>query len=132
MRELKFRIYYPKPQKCRTCGTKLHPGNFDVVETIGISEEAIEDNQIICQYIERKDKNGIEIYEGDIVKETYEHNSGNRLYEIKYCEAGCDCILAFHPIDKNDKHANYYYGGWESEKNFEIVGNIYENPELME
>lgn len=66
-----------------------------------------------------KDKNGTEIYEGDIVKNIYDE-----IYVVKWLDAG------FYLEEK-------YNGGFDySELHFgdnkEIVGNIYENPELLE
>lgn len=66
-----------------------------------------------------KDKNGVEIYEGDIVKNIYDE-----IYVVKWFDAG------FHLEEK-------YNGGFDySELHFgdnkKVIGNIYENPELLE
>ena len=71
----------------------------------------------IMQYTGLKDKNGKEIYEGDVLKSPYP-NCKN--IEIKWMTGGC---------------CNFVATGWDWDqdciKNFEVIGNIYENPELI-
>lgn len=73
------------------------------------------DRHILMQYTGLKDKNGKEIYEGDMVANTNKEN-----FAVVWDELGW-------AID-NDKH---HYTGWVPERT-EIIGNIYENPELLD
>ena len=83
------------------------------------------------QYTGLKDKNGKEIYEGDIYK------SNGYYYEIIFHE-GAFCVSkigVFDPVPVNWKGQSSEGSDdciieqWSSE--FEIIGNIYENPELL-
>lgn len=65
-----------------------------------------------------KDKNGVEIYEGDIVENIYK--------EIGFIK-NCNDALCF-----SRKERNFYLSGIGAGRPFKILGNIYENPELLE
>ncbi|MCX5699606.1 MAG: YopX family protein [Candidatus Omnitrophica bacterium] len=65
------------------------------------------------------DKNGKEIYEGDVVK----LEGMDRCFIVKYNYAG------FEAVDKENRLG---LGEWYADKRIEVIGNIYENPELLE
>lgn len=85
----------------------------------------------ILQFTGLFDKNGIEIYEGDIV------NDGC-LYMIKYInnltwDSGGSMHPGFYLVGKNNESDEY---GFEMDyhidfRNCEVIGNIYENKELL-
>jgi len=66
-----------------------------------------------------KDKNGTEIYEGDIVKNIYDE-----IYTVKWFDA------AFYLEEKYNGGFDYHELHFEDNK--KVIGNIYENPELLE
>ena len=77
------------------------------------------------EYTGLKDKNGKEIYEGDIIKN--EH-SWNKITQVIFGEFiaddtyyGCPCAFVTSDEDCNQLSSR-----------IEIIGNIYENPELLE
>ena len=70
---------------------------------------------ILMQYTGLKDKNGKEIYEGDIVNE----NIQDRNYKIIFENGG---FLG----EAEDGHVLFF-----GNKHVEVIGNIYENPELV-
>lgn len=84
-------------------------------------------DQCIEQYTGLKDKNSKEIYEGDIVQ----IDSMDEL-RVGYVELVADqyCIVC----GEEDGHkivAEFYYYS-KPEENCEVIGNIHDNPELLE
>ncbi|MFH5827319.1 YopX family protein [Clostridium perfringens] len=136
-RELKFRVWD------KTSDSMLYQDDFERVEldtknkmvTLIAEEESDKSHYVldyedgieaeILQYTGLKDKNGKEIYEGDILINTNKSklNLGieNQKYLIVYRALG----FGLKPLFKGMALKFNY-------TDLELIGNIYENPELLE
>lgn len=84
------------------------------------------DYEPIQQYTGLKDKNGKEIYEGDIVMYKYESSENTELNITETVEFANG---SFYPLPYNDTDSPEYYT--YKTYDFEVIGNIYENSELL-
>jgi len=90
-----------------------------------------DDNYVLMQCTGLMDKNKMPIFEGDILKETYvsEGSTYTDITVVKYDEKSAGFIMARPAFEKDIT----YFDDINLEKeNFVVIGNIYENPELLE
>ena len=121
MREIKFRAWEKHLKKMFLPDTlaRLHfngelPYCFYTIKGQMITHKAL----VLMQYTGLKDKNGIEIYEGDILKDI-DSVVGN----VFFADGG-------FKVDYG-KRGDYWLASREGAVVI-IIGNIYENPELLE
>ena len=140
MREIKFRgldkkgnwhygFYWEAPDGTTWIKEKIsesHYADFEVIrETVG-------------QFINLPDKNGKEIYDGDIVKchkftQELGENLGVREGEKEFI---AEIVFDTYGGTRVKLPSGGYFFVWEyeegwHEESLEVIGNIYENPELL-
>lgn len=84
-------------------------------------------NIILMQFTGILDKNKQEIYEGDIIKVSSGNWSGN--WEVIYSSGAAKFCIKGRVMGTYGKLITKI---WAIPKHGEIIGNIYENPELLE
>lgn len=141
MREIKFRAW-DKEQNCmlssKATGLIIHfdgtVNAYDSEATL-IGTEFINELEVM-QYTGLKDKHGKEIYEGDVVKYTLKSYYNKTVTEMipvtwgSYSDGGeyvdnVECWMIRYK-SLSDICDNKY------NQSVEVIGNIYENPELLE
>ena len=99
---------------------------------LGFNEFIEVDEESVCQCTGLKDKNGNLIWENDVVKATVRQNSlcqsssYSDFYQVAYHENNCYFYL------KKKNNNLLFDGNWSYYiKNIEVIGNIFDNPELI-
>lgn len=100
-------------------------GNIWIIDEDSVAGEWIVNNDIhLMQSTGLKDKNGKEIFEGDIV------DYKGREAVVKWHGSYASFIYRF--VDGLKERVSEWDPLFLACYNFEVIGNIYENPELLE
>jgi len=105
MRELKFRSWD---------GTKMSTNYMMLRNTDGVLFSSVPD-VVIMQFTGLLDKNGKEIYEGDILEFNYSRSGNKTVFDVRWRGKG------FKPTRMSTSNRS----------EMEVIGNIYESPDLL-
>jgi len=126
MRKIKFRVWDKEDKEW-----------IDVEYTIVGALRNVENwdgDCVLMQYTGLKDKNGKEIYEGDVYKveynDTYDFAYYKVVYDSEEASFYCECV-AMHHKEKGFKDISQggYCNFCLSSRKGEVIGNIYDNME---
>jgi len=121
MRETKFRGYDKKNKKMldmsELCFIEMGSYNSLLLDVLDGTNKDIE----LLQYTGLKDKNGVDIYEGDIIKSI----KGN-VHWIRYNELEA----RYKAVNKDDVSC-HISKRWIDKFSKEVIGNTHENKELL-
>lgn len=132
-REIKFRVW-DKENKVWIDSFHIRKNGDVMFDLGGYGEDvSVLQNIVLVQYTGLNDKNGKEIYEGDYLKD-----SEGFYFEVVFgklpLDKSGDCVCTFQSyyakgLGKWGQPA--HYEAEEIADWMEVVGNIYENPELL-
>ena len=128
MREIKFRAWHRELEEWTNYSISNIDGNtIDFYnKEAGFWESDREGEQFtLCQYTGLKDKNGKEIYEGDVIKAI---SFARWIGVVEYSDENQAFI--FDDLDKKYRGKSTVFMN-QFDDGFEILGNIYENPKLL-
>lgn len=110
--------YSPCPDLLLTMDGNLYSEHEDG------EQRDVSDIHILMQQTGLKDKKGKEIYEGDIIQAKWNHAEIKELAVIQWHELEASFVA-------NWQDDGSMLGVLDFSKNIEVIGNIYENPELL-
>lgn len=126
--------YYVKHDTVKVCMSTDDPAPKHYLVYDGFCDWGLEpplqmvevDPETVCRCTNIKDKNGRMIFENDIVCHIL-----NRIGKIAYLQQAAGWVFVWDRFDSRMGHRDT--GSWfEQDSNVEVIGNIFDNPKLME
>lgn len=117
---------------------KGNVGGGERIKEFGVVDGAQQRMVYLMQYTGMKDKNGKEIYEGDVVM--WGHIEGGEEYPVRIAEVRIDPDIQFvahniPPVFNGKDCHTFHYGTFAYRDTFnwlDVIGNVFEAPELVE
>lgn len=125
MREIEFRAWCKKQKEMRY-DVQLSKYFYEFIEFSNDYE--------LMQYTGLKDKNGVKIFEGDILKYP-DNDEKDCMGVVEYGHFNCSCchaVFGFTTINNKGWEIDMLVNDKEETPLYEVIGNIYENPEFLE
>lgn len=140
-REMKFRVWdnitkrmwYPKFALFESGCVYSKKEDYELLDDAMNGSSTLDEDDIVMQYTGLKDKNGKEIYENDILKDCY-----GRIMKVIFSKVKAKYQFQLLRVEGENFWANNFMFSdmedwfWEEDIFVEIIGNIYDNPELLE
>lgn len=127
MREIKFRAWNGNSLYYNHSVCLQIDGTISYLKNDGQWGEPEKGEIILMQYTGLKDKNGKEVYEGDIIEFTPKYKPGVRKKSPVIWQEFRACFA----FKWNDYANEDLFQAIQHTNEAELIGNIYENPELL-
>ena len=138
IREIKYRAYH------KTLKIELDVLVIDWLNELvdlegGLIEQEFKNVELL-QYTGLKDKNGVEIYEGDIIRFTNSIDEIDKeVGKVTWEQSECNFVAQYRTAnyvtqEENGTTITIYLISNETYRDcveYEVIGNVYQNPELL-
>ena len=131
MREIKFRCYAKKSNKMWDAESFRNMGGFALLSGHSSQDFLVlpypQEDYMLMQYTGLKDKNGVEVFEGDVV--SYDLGiDGEKPENYKIIFDNKQCAYFLFPLRDGARLRHFTYS---AQSNCEVIGNIYEHKHLL-
>ncbi len=122
-REIKFRAWIPKELESEEYEVEYEMCYDLAFEDYEPINDLLNNQKNLMQYTGLKDKNGVEIYEGDIIMHGDNKKNLNEVVMNNGCWTLENKTFRYFVINMNIQNSHI--------NSCEVIGNIYENPVLI-